>query len=274
MAFGYNERMMQRELIASNSEASIYLESDGKGGRQIVKESPNRFLLETEKRMLDDLAPRVRVPAVLSLEPGRLRMEYIPNGGGCSAACEEEIADVLAALHAHSAPNFGFEYDTTIGPFRQSNRFHPRWIDFYREERVLDFAAKCRDEGRIGRELLRRTERFAADFERFLEEPPHPSLLHGDVWSGNVLTRNNRFAALIDPAIYYGHEEMELAFIGMFHTFSEPFYRRYAEHRPIREGFFGERADIYRLFPYLVHIRAFGSGYLGGFETILRRFGY
>jgi fructosamine-3-kinase len=265
---------MPKELISANSEARIYLLTDSRGERRIVKESDNAFLLRTEARMLEYLAPHIRVPAVLNLEAGSLSMEYIPSGGGCAGGCEAEIADAVAALHACRGDAFGFDYDTTIGPFRQRNRQHARWIDFYREERVLDFAKKAYEERQFGRGLLGRLERFSGDFEHFLREPSRPSLLHGDIWSGNVLTRDNRFAALIDPAIYYGHYEMELAFIGMFHTFGEAFYRRYAEHIPIEEGFFDVRAPIYRLFPYLVHVRAFGSGYLGGLEKIMDTFGY
>ena len=265
---------MPKELISVNSEARIYLVTDSTGGRRIVKESDNPFLLRTEARMLEYLAPFIRVPRVLQLEAGSLSMEYIPGNSGCGGGCEAEIADALAALHAQSSGSFGFDYDTTIGPFRQRNRRHGSWIDFFREERLLDFARKACEEGQIGRDLLGRLERFGADLERFLHEPARPSLLHGDIWSGNVLTRDNRFAALIDPAIYYGHYEMELAFIGMFNTFGERFYRRYAEHLPIEAEFFEVRAPIYRLFPYLVHVRAFGSGYLGGLRQIVERFGY
>ncbi|MEJ2500385.1 MAG: fructosamine kinase family protein [Campylobacterales bacterium] len=265
---------MKRTPLGSNSVATVWLEEDTAGPKTVVKESRDAFALVTEARMLNYLAPYLRVPEVLALEKGRLVMEYIPNDPRCDGSCEEEIADVLAALHGNTSERFGLEFDTTIGPFRQKNTPASSWIEFYREQRVLDFAAKAFNEGRIDKRLLSRIEKFAADFERFLSEPEQPSLLHGDVWGGNVLTRNNRLAALIDPAIYYGHFEMELAFIGMFHTFGERFYARYREHRPIEPDFFETRADLYRLFPYLVHVRAFGGGYLGGLETILRRTGY
>jgi len=265
---------IKRTRLGANGTATIDLEEDASGARTVVKVSADAFALAAEARMLGYLAPYVRVPKVLSLETGRLVMEYIPNDSRCGGACEEEIADVLAALHAQSAETFGLAFDTTIGPFRQPNRPYERWIDFYREARVLDFAAKAFEEGQIDSALLRRIEKLAGDFERFLEEPERPSLLHGDVWSGNVLTRGGRFAALIDPAVYYGHFEMELAFIGMFHTFRDRFYARYRMHRPIPAGFFERRADLYRLYPYLVHVRAFGGAYLGGLEAILRRIGY
>jgi fructosamine-3-kinase len=265
---------MKRTRLGSNSVATIWLEENASGTKTIVKESRDAFALVTEARMLGYLAPYLRVPEILALEKGRLVMEYIQNDHRCGGACEEEIADVLAALHGNTAERFGLEFDTTIGPFRQKNTRASSWIGFYREQRVLDFAAKAFNEKRIDNKLLSRVEKLAADFERFLSEPKHPSLLHGDVWGGNVLTRDNRFAALIDPAVYYGHFEMELAFIGMFNTFGERFYARYREHRPIEPGFFETRADLYRIFPYLVHVRAFGAAYLPGLEGILLHVGY
>jgi fructosamine-3-kinase len=264
---------MQKTYLSGNSEATIYIVDDD-DRRYILKESENDFLLESEAHMLEHLRPHIRVPDVLFLEPGGLGMEYIPNDGHCNNSCETEIADALARLHNQNASTFGFECDTTIGPFRQHNTPNERWIDFYREMRVVDFAHKCYTEGRIGTSLLKRIETFAASFETYLEEPEQPSLLHGDIWSGNVLSHNNRFAALIDPAVYYGHFEMELAFIGMFNTFGDTFYGRYSEHRRIRPGFFESRAHIYRIFPYLVHVRSFGNSYIGGLEAILKRFGY
>lgn len=265
---------MAKVLISRNSEARIYKRVDADGTESIVKESANAFLLQSEAMMLEYLRPYIRVPKVFSCDNGVLVMEFIPNDPALPLRCEKEIAERLAHLHEQSSPTFGFECDTTIGPFRQINPQYTRWIDFYREARVLDFAGKALDEGRIDAALHCRIERFAADFETFLREPERPALLHGDIWGGNVLTQNGHFAAVIDPALYYGHYEMELAFIGMFHTFSDAFYRRYDELRPIAADFFELRAPIYRIFPYLVHIRAFGSGYISGLESILRRYGY
>ena len=266
---------IRRMRLGANSVATIDLEILPDGTKRIVKSSENAFVLEAEATMLDHLSPHLRVPRVLEHAPGRLVMEYIPSDNACNGSCEEEIADALARLHGVTAAGvFGFASDTTIGPFRQRNRPRIRWVDFYREMRVLDFAARAFDEGRIDKALLGRIEKLAANFEQFLTEPEHSSLLHGDVWSGNVLTFENRLAAFIDPACYYGHFEMELAFIGMFDTFGERFYARYREHRRIDAEFFAVRADLYRLFPYLVHVRAFGGGYLGGLESILRRAGY
>lgn len=265
---------MQKILIASNSIAHIYRVEEAGQTPYIQKESADTQLLECEASMLTYLAPFVPVPEVLELRSGILRTCYIPNDGHCPPSCERAIADALAQLHNQSSTSFGFEYATPIGPFWQDNTPTERWIDFYRDRRVLDFANSAYQERAIDATLLGRIERFAATFDSHLVEPDAPALLHGNIWSGNVLCYEGQFSAFIDPALLYGHPEMELAFIEMFYTFGHDFYSRYREHREIAPDFFEVRAHIYRIFPYLVHIRAFGNSYRHGLETILKHFGY
>ncbi len=127
--------------------------------------------------------------------------------------------------------------------------------------------------GRLPKRLMGRLEALAGRLERWLEEPEHPSLIHGDVWTGNVLCRRGRVAGFVDPAIYYAHAEIELAFSTLFGTFSGTFFARYGEIRPLRPGFFEERLDLYNLYPLLVHVRLFGGSYAASVERTLKRFG-
>jgi fructosamine-3-kinase len=114
-------------------------------------------------------------------------------------------------------------------------------------------------------------ERVAARLPDLVGEPAPPGLVHGDAWTGNVLVRDGRVAAFIDPAIYFADPEIELAFGTLFGTFGEAFFRRYGEIRPLRPGFFEVRRDVYNLYPLLVHVRLFGGGYVGQVAGIVRR---
>lgn len=128
-------------------------------------------------------------------------------------------------------------------------------------------------EGRFGKDTLRRIESFSEKLDDLLEEPDHPSLLHGDVWTSNVLASGTHITGFIDPAVYYGHPEIELAFITLFSTFGKSFFDRYNELHRIRDGFFETRRDVYNVYPLLVHVRLFGGSYLGGVERVLARHG-
>src|SRR5690606_31505376 len=101
-----------------------------------------------------------------------------------------------------------------------------------------------------------------------------PALIHGDLWTTNILAQDGRITGFLDPAIYYAHPEIELAFSTLFNTFDAPFFERYRQLRPLEPGFFETRRDIYNLYPLLVHVRLFGGGYVGALERFLRRFGY
>jgi fructosamine-3-kinase len=120
---------------------------------------------------------------------------------------------------------------------------------------------------------MSRLERFCGRLERYIDAPAAPSLVHGDLWGGNILVKAGRIAAFLDPAIYYADAEIELAFTTLFGTFGEAFFERYRERRAIAPGFFEARRDIYNLYPLLVHTRLFGGHYAASVDGILRRYG-
>lgn len=232
--------------------------------------------LDTEGYMLEYLAAKssLPVPAVHHSEPSLLVMEFMPGTSMFSRAAEQHAADLLADLHGITAAQYGLERDTLIGSLHQPNALGDQWVPFFRDQRLMAMSRQAHDAGRMDGEMLGRIETFAGKLEEYLREPERPALLHGDVWSANVLADGSRITAFIDPAIYYGHPEIELAFISLFVTFGDTFFRRYSERRPIGAGFFEERCDIYNLYPLLVHVRLFGGGYLSGIERTLGRLGY
>ena len=172
-----------------------------------------------------------------------------------------------------SAQSFGHECDTLIGPLPQPNPQGASWLDFFRDQRLLYMARVALDAGRLPPAAMARIETLAGRLGEWIEEPARASLIHGDLWGGNVLVRGGRIAGFVDPAIYYADPEIELAFTTLFSTFGEPFFERYSEIRPIRPGFFEARRDLYNLYPLLVHVRLFGGGYLESLETNLRKLG-
>ncbi|MEG6509240.1 fructosamine kinase family protein [Methyloligella sp. 2.7D] len=215
------------------------------------------------------------IPNVVHAEPGLLVMSYIENDGGAiTPAAERDAASYVAALHGIPGEAFGYARDTLIGPLPQPNRQMASWTAFFAEERLLAMGHAALDEGVLPAAEFSRLERLAGKLDRYLTEPAYPSLLHGDLWGGNVLVKEGRIAGFVDPAIYFGHPEVELAFTTMFGTFGAPFFSAYEDLRPLEPGFHELRREIYNLYPTLVHLRLFGAGYLNGITRVLNRLGF
>jgi len=255
--------------------AEIYRADFADGERLVAKLAGSRGDLALEAYMLGYLRKHsdLPVPAVIHGAPDLLVMDYIETSGGLTAGAERHAAELLAALHGVSAPSFGHERDTLIGPLSQPNPQSASWLDFFRDQRLLAMAGVALEAGRLPGATMARIEALAGRLGEWIEEPGQPSLIHGDMWGGNVLAKDGRIAGFVDPAIYHADPEIELAFATLFSTFGAPFFERYGELRPLRPGFFEVRRELYNLYPLLVHVRLFGGGYLGGIEATLAKLG-
>ncbi len=258
----------------------VYAVDLADGRRVVVKvDDSAQPKLDIEGYMLQYLAQHsaLPVPAVHHSDAALLVMDFLPGDSHFGADTQGHAAELFAALHACTPPKTdccGLERDTLIGALHQPNPWTAGWLVFFAEHRVLYMARAALAESRIDKAMMHRLERFCENLDRFLAEPAHPSLLHGDAWTTNMLAQKGQMTAFLDPAIYYGHPEIELAFTTLFGTFGKPFFERYNALRPIAPGFFEERCAIYNLYPLLVHVRLFGSGYLNGVDSTLRRLGF
>ncbi|QPC80659.1 fructosamine kinase family protein [Phototrophicus methaneseepsis] len=230
--------------------------------------------LHIEGQMLQYLSEHstLPVPKVLYHSPDLLIMDYVEGQSRFSTAGEQHAAELLADLHSHHADRYGLSFDTLIGSLHQPNTQSGSWIDFFRDQRLLHMTRAAYDAGQLMSETQIKLNQLASQLNDLLIEPDAPSLIHGDVWATNVLAKGDRITAFIDPAIYYAHPEIELAYITLFNTFGRPFFERYHTLKPIADGFFEVRRDIYNLYPLLVHVRLFGGGYEGSVRRILSRF--
>lgn len=216
----------------------------------------------------------IRIPEVIS--SGKLEgkhyllMENIESAPATTNYWED-FGISLATMHqSNSAENYGLNHDNYIGKLPQPNSFHDNWIDFFIQNR-LEFQLKLAVENRMV------STKFVEMYREFYELLPEllpqdkPALLHGDMWSGNVLVGNNGKVCLIDPAVYFGHREIELAFTQMFGGFGSEFYASYHATYPLEPGF-DERVEIYNIYPHMVHVNLFGQSYLSGVERVLQRY--
>ena len=262
-------RVDAARALSGGSVGAVYRLDMEDGGRLVAKLGPG---LEPEGFMLRWLADRtgLPLPRLLYADNGLILMDFVKTGGPLAQA---DAADHLARLHALSADRFGFESSTAIGGLDQPNPWTARWVEFFRDHRLLFKADQAVAAGRLPASVRHRIDKLAARLEGWFDAAPKPSLIHGDCWAGNVLSCDGRVAAFIDPAIHYADAEIELAFGTLFSTFDDRFFARYAEHRPLRPGFWEVRRDVLNLYPLLVHVRLFGGSYVSQVESVLRRFG-
>lgn len=182
----------------------------------------------------------------------------------------ENLGLGLAQLHLNTAKKFGFESDNYIASLPQKNHQFNNWTDFFIEQRLEPMLGMAYFDRLIPLDFLKK---FQTIYPKLISIFPkeRPALLHGDIWSGNVICDGEGQPCLIDPAVYYGHREMDLAFSRLFGGFDARFYDAYDSIVPL-EPDFESRMGIYNLYPLLVHLNLFGTAYLPGIEKILKHF--
>lgn len=236
---------------------------------------PRMFSVEEKGlNLLASADTAIKIPAVIATgqtddNTGYLLQEFIEEGTPKPDSATH-FGHSLAQLHQHHEEQYGLDHHNYIGRLPQSNTWHKNWEDFFIQERMKPQLKLATDSGKLGSDTI---AHFEAMFKKladiFPDEPP--SLLHGDLWGGNYFFDSNGKATIFDPAVYYGHREIELAFTHLFGGFPSNFYNAYKESYPLAAGF-PQRKDIYNLYPLLVHTNLFGGSYARQVEGIVRQF--
>ena len=197
-----------------------------------------------------------------------LVLEAIDMGhsGGQSA---ELAGRQLAAMHRFGQARFGWFRDNTIGSTPQPNRESDDWIGFWRDQR-LGFQLQLAARNGLGGALQRLGERLLERFPALIDHAPVPSLLHGDLWGGNLAYDRSGNPVIYDPAVYYGDREADLAMTELFGGFGARFYAAYREAWPLDDGY-AVRKTLYNLYHILNHANMFGGGYAGQALGMLER---
>lgn len=181
-----------------------------------------------------------------------------------------EFGRSLAQLHSMSDSHFGLGHNNYIGSLPQRNSKKGTWVDFYREERLLPQMRLAEQRGRMTIKMKRGFDALFNTLERIFPVEK-PSLIHGDLWSGNMMVSSNGSSSIFDPAVYFGHREMDLAMMALFGGFGDTWIDAYNEVYPLESGR-KERVPIGQLYPLMVHVNLFGGGYGNDVERILQRF--
>lgn len=247
---------------------------DGRSVFVKSSEHPPPRLFEREAEGLRWLAEAraLRIPDVLAYEDGPLGflalrwIEAAPR----SAGFDEALGRGLAALHRAGAPSFGHRTGNYLATLPQDNTPSSDWASFYVERRLEPLLARAVDRGLASARMRSSFARLFARIAELVGPEEPPARLHGDLWSGNLLVDEHGAPVLIDPAVYGGHREVDLAMMRLFGGFSPRCFAAYAESHPLPAGR-EDRVPLYQLLPLLVHVVLFGGSYVAAVESALAR---
>jgi protein-ribulosamine 3-kinase len=251
-------------------------------GTRLETDRGEWFFLKTNTRLPPDTFSREaaglaalrvsdgpRVPEPLLHGPGFLLIEDLASAPRRSDFWES-LGNQLAALHHHTNDQFGFDHDNYLGSTPQMNPWMADGYAFFAEARLIFQANLARLNGHFQPAEVQMVERLCSRLPELVPEQP-ASLLHGDLWSGNVISDSAGQPAIIDPAVYYGWAEAEIGMTALFGGFGEAFYRTYEAAARLEPGW-RDRLEIYNLYQLLNHLNIFGRGYYGQVMAVLNRY--
>lgn len=234
---------------------------------------PNMFEAEADGLTRLRAAMAIRVPELIAhgsfADLSFLLLEFVPKGPKDDEFWRAFGAQ-LAALHRTSAVQFGLDRPNYIGSLVQVNTQENDWHSFLVQHRLEPMVKMGRDNGKLTAPIALRCERLYGRIGGLFPQES-PSLLHGDLWQGNFLCTEDGVPVLVDPAVYFGHREMDLAMTRLFGGFDSAFHIAYHEAWPLENGW-QERVELCQLYPLLVHANLFGGSYVQQVDAVLKRF--
>ena len=225
----------------------------------------NFFKREAQNLSILKNTSSINVPKIILKCNNYLLLEFISSDKIHTNKFWLNFGYQLSKLHSVTNSNFGLSYNNFIGNLVQNNELSDNWIEFFITKRLLPQIKICEQKNF-----------FYSSFDKLFNMLDNilviekPSLLHGDLWSGNFISRLDK-PYLIDPAIYFGNREMDIAMTKLFGGFNSKFYNSYNDSLPLQNGW-QERLEIYNLYPLLVHLNIFGQRYLDPINSVLKRY--
>ncbi len=281
--FGNNVKITDRKQVAGGDINEAYRLTLSDGMHIFMKSNQGKsvsfFQREAEGLAAIAETGAISTPQVFGCGTGEnggafLLLEFVESRRP-GKDYQEILAQQLARMHQSRTENFvtggiyGFAQDNYIGANPQVNTPCKSWTEFFRDCRLKPQFLQASDY--FGKEEWKKITELLERTGEILTEPEYPSLVHGDLWAGNVMTGRDGLAWLTDPAACVGHREADLAMTELFGGFSGKFYEAYREAAPLQPGY-EKRRDFYNLYHLLNHLNLFGRSYLSSVRRIVEEY--
>ncbi len=234
---------------------------------------PNMYWAESKGLKLLDSVGAFDIPRIIlegeTDEFQFLVMEFIDSSPK-KKGFWEELALGMSQIHAETQPQFGLSFHNFIGTLEQKNDQVDSWTEFYFAQRLMPQLEMALMSQKLPKDIIGKFEHLFLKFDELIPKEK-PSLLHGDFWYENVIPNQFGAPTLIDPAVYFGHREMDLAMADLFGGFSEEFWEAYQHRFPLEPGY-EHRRKLHQLYPLLVHVNLFGDSYPQRVINIMNQF--
>ncbi|HWB24468.1 MAG TPA: fructosamine kinase family protein [Chitinophagaceae bacterium] len=264
----------QKVLGGDINETHVLQTSAGKFFLKINSATrPGMFEQEYKGLQLLASANALAVPAPIATGKAGINiflvMEYIKRGNTCSDFWQQFGAG-LAAQHRKTNDYFGLDEHNYIGTVQQDNTATPSWAGFYTHQRIMPLMQLALQQHKCSVKDVQLAEKLCSRFDKIFPKEL-PALLHGDLWGGNFMVGKNGQPVIYDPAVYYGHREMDIAMTLLFGGFDRKFYDYYNDAWPLEQGW-QQRVQLCQLYPLLVHLLLFDGHYYNNVMEIIKRY--
>jgi len=209
-------------------------------------------------------------PRIISYNDYLVIMSFIDNNNNQPNKINDDLLEAIISLHSKNSINYGFDFDTQIGGLRQINSYSKNWIEFYRDKRLYFIFNLINKKQPMDSAINTKIDLLLKNLNNFIPTNPKPSLLHGDLWEGNILFKNKKFVGFIDPGSFYGHNELEVSYLRWFDPrfIDKNFLDRYNDYINIDKNYL-EYEPIYQLYYSLLNVYLWDRSFVKNVRKLL-----
>jgi len=232
----------------------------------------NAIKSETDNLLFFNRQKFNQFPSIINYNENLLIMSFINNDDDQPNQTNDDLLNSIISLHSNKSKNYGFSFDTQIGGLKQINSSSKNWLEFYRDKRLTYIFDLVNKNQPMDETINTKIDLLIKKMDNFIPNKPISSLLHGDLWEGNILFKNKKFVGFIDPGSFYGHNELEISYLRWFNPkfIDESFLDKYNDHIKI-DKYYLEYEPIYQLYYSLLNVYLWDRSYIEDVRKLLEK---